>query len=438
MRKLIFFLMCIFTVLTSSAKVKQINTPYWQRTQNMDLRSLTLSDTATVLSFKIVHPDGWNLSSGCRLIAEGKTLKARGARRYRMTKNGAVPAEFSFDKLVKDSDEELAKNPYPVDSLVVCFEPLPRGTQTFDFSENDDPNGWKIYGIRTVGKPYPFIFKESKTKNTTDVLPPYEPKAALAVLKGHIYGYDNSRKMDYGYYSYQNPLTQGFDIKISIDSTGDYRAQTMAYFPIHPYITLLGQTFKTILVPGETTTLDLDIITLTGRNIEANRIYCKPQIKSKGYNLSGRFAPLLQALREQTQHYTRIDSMKLDTAITLADYTARLWRTYQEDMAALAKKNDYSPMQRDFMRLVHEYTYATKRIDYANYIFGTYYYKTRNDSIADIEKTKAKARLTLSDPHAQELMLLKDMRSSPSSSLLRPAAPAASRAPRKPARIRLT
>lgn len=410
MRKTIYLAICLLAALSAQAREKVIDTPYWLYAQGMNLQYVTLSDTATMLSFHMYHPEGWNLSSGCHLMAGGKTLKARSARRYFMTKKGPVAAPFTFDNTGKYSNEDLAKNPYPSDSLVVSFEPLPRGTQAFDFEEDNNPKGWKMWGIRTVGKPYPELMKESNANDATATLPPYEPKAAMAVLKGHIYGYDKSKNMSYFYYDYNNPLTQEMDLKVTIDSTGDYRVQTMAYYPIHPHFALPGQTFSTVLIPGETTTLDVDVATLTGRGIEGDRWYRKPQIKARGYNAGGRFGALLQALKERKWRPTYVDSLKRDTALTLEEYTARQWRTYQDDMALLAKKKDYSPMQRDFMRLTYEYTYATKRIDYANYISSAYYFKTNNESIADIEKGKAMARFTLKDPHARELTLFNDMR----------------------------
>ena len=104
---------------------------------NLELLRVELDDSATVLYFKV---EGFaNTSYGIRPEAH---LVAMDGKSYRLTGTGGI-----------DTDKIRALPAEGVAYFSLSFEPLPEGTESFDFVEAPDSD-WKMEGIRIVsGEP---------------------------------------------------------------------------------------------------------------------------------------------------------------------------------------------------------------------------------------------------------------------------------------------
>ena len=104
-------------------------------THTIDIACVELTDTATIIrTDAYYHPHNWiRISSESYLQANGKKYKLTGAE-------GIMP-----DSLFWMPDSGKAH-------FNLYFEPLPDGTQSFDFIESDCENCFKLYGIDLTGQ----------------------------------------------------------------------------------------------------------------------------------------------------------------------------------------------------------------------------------------------------------------------------------------------
>lgn len=145
----------------ASAKNKVIDRPAFKSTSTNDLLpvKVELTKTATIVHFRMVcaHRRDWSMD-GARLECSGQ--------RYAY-KEGRIITHERKKVLIDEAFEigkKYAKNAQQ-DSVILCFEPMPKGTKTFDYVEADNDGAWKIRGIRLDYQLYPLA------------LPPYQRPA---------------------------------------------------------------------------------------------------------------------------------------------------------------------------------------------------------------------------------------------------------------------
>ena len=109
-------------------------------TMTLDISKVELNDTATVLhTDAYFHPGYWiRISSESYLLADGK--------RYALTGTEGIDADSLF--WMPKSGEA---------SFQLTFEPLPRGTHSFDFIEGDCEDCFKLFGSSVLRKPPPML-----------------------------------------------------------------------------------------------------------------------------------------------------------------------------------------------------------------------------------------------------------------------------------------
>jgi thiol-disulfide isomerase/thioredoxin len=410
--------------ITAIAKEKVITTPYYSYTNatTINLNQVVMSDTATLLSFNVDGSDVWKIDHESYLQCEGKRYQLKWKRRYELKPTGAIPTPFEHDNWVYHNLTEQIKKPSPKDSLIFCFEPIPAKSKTFDYIGGFNHWTFDIWGIRTDGNPYPTTLKHSKNTDVLTTLPLFKPNADRAVIRGHIYGYDADKKMAIMIYSFMSLFPNEKDSHISISDNGDYTIDIKPFYPfiIHN-VNFPGSYVTPVVIPGDTLTLDIDVATGIGQHIESWYWQKKSRLKGNSYAASGRFASLTEAINDYLNNTDKEQKLKQDTTETVDKYIEMCWGLYQKYSKEIAKNKKYSRMQREFMELYMQQQYVETFLHYEDYMYKSWYDALRSNAQTEeqvdkareqaIKKTEEAARTsTLTDPHAQELTLFKDMR----------------------------
>lgn len=138
MKKL--FAMCMAAALLvcacSSPKERTIEMPAMAaaNTTNLDVRSVELTDSNTVLTMNVNFRPGWwiRIAGTSKIVADGKEYAMLEA-------DGITPDEQFF--MPENGETEFK----------LTFPAIPLSTQQIDFTEGAD-DGWKIWGIDVSGK----------------------------------------------------------------------------------------------------------------------------------------------------------------------------------------------------------------------------------------------------------------------------------------------
>ena len=147
-------------------------------TMTLDISKVELSDTATVLhTDAYFRPGYWiKITSESYLLADGK--------RYALTGTQGIEADSLF--WMPKSGEA---------SFQLTFEPLPRGTRSFDFIEGDCEDCFKLFGIDLTGKkafdrPADVPAEVVRVSETApDAVPEPQFKVGETVVHMHLSGY---------------------------------------------------------------------------------------------------------------------------------------------------------------------------------------------------------------------------------------------------------
>lgn len=406
---ILFVTLCSISILAAREKV--INTPYWSYSDAMELylKKITLSDTATILTFSIlqINSQTWSLSSKTHLEADGKSYKLRYAKKYSEKTEKEVP--FMLDSI------NLFSGNIP-DSLIIVFDPIPKKTIAFDFMDGEERNNWHIFDIRTTGEPYPSMMKKQSRTITNEQFMPFVPKSGKAILNVHIHGFKKKYNMACG-----NPYVGNFITKEDMRWTkenGDYRAELLCFNPTTVNLTLpcFNLYVELLVEPDKELNIDLDIPTLVNKEIEKDKRY-KRHKYGDGCVLTGHLAKFNKAMMENIDYrWNRIDSLICDTTIFFNDYVKKIWNKYKTRISETNSKSTLDDQQKEFLNLQIQNDYINDRVRYVNHIRDSYYFKywdkssPWSDSIIRVRGAEAEKQATLNDPHAMELSLFKDMR----------------------------
>jgi hypothetical protein len=370
--------------------------PYWRfaNTGNVILRRVVRSDTATILTFHI-KTWSWRLRDEAVLQAGGKS--------YRLKWKKELQAQ---------------------DSLVACFEPLPHGVETFDFIEGDDFNAWCIYGIRS-GRPYPAampqrtepvavlrgnevslgevgrIYREVPLMN-------FEPRCDTAVVRGRIVGFDRRIMNGFSWILYTNPLTGAIDDKMCMDTLGNFEYKAYLPAPYKAAFSVAGINFEPLMVPGDTTRIDIDIQAYTNAQIDERSDTFS--LRREGITLRGVYAPYEAVMRTWRQKSYPISSLAQDSSLSFNIYAERVWSDYLQRKKETERRRDLTELQRNFALLYCQANYLKQYYSYDSYIWLVYKVGLSvSDSLARAKEKEAVGRIIPRDPHANELPLIRTM-----------------------------
>ena len=146
MKKILLMICALVLMMSAQAKTKVIDRPaYLSNTALYELKPMKveLTKKATIVHFHVVNAKwgGWNVAEA-RLVCNGDTLAFKSGRV--ITHDG--------DKVLAEEPFELGKNiekNIQRDSLIMTFEPLPKGAETFDYLGKDGRRrGREIKGIK--------------------------------------------------------------------------------------------------------------------------------------------------------------------------------------------------------------------------------------------------------------------------------------------------
>ena len=146
MKKILLMICALVLTMSAQAKTKVIDRPaYLSNTALYELKPMKveLTKKATIVHFHVVNAKwgGWNVAEA-RLVCNGDTLAFKSGRV--ITHDG--------DKVLAEEPFELGKNiekNIQRDSLIMTFEPLPKGAETFDYLGKDGRRrGREIKGIK--------------------------------------------------------------------------------------------------------------------------------------------------------------------------------------------------------------------------------------------------------------------------------------------------
>lgn len=137
--------------------------------------SVEYCDTCTRITFDVSRElPSWNIAASARLIAGGQSLPVRRGRAVQTplphedqpmdNTTHEVPFKFghNYSTLLALRYGEVKED--LTETFIMEFPPLPKGTTVFDFDEGitDNPQQFRVTGIRLDGKDYPALLAEQK------------------------------------------------------------------------------------------------------------------------------------------------------------------------------------------------------------------------------------------------------------------------------------
>lgn len=403
MKKILIMMCALVLTMSAQAKTKVIDRPaYVSNTAMFELKPMKVEVTkkTTVVHFHVVNAKwgGWGVVEA-RLVCNGDTLAFKSGRV--ITHDGAkVLAEEPFE-LGKDVDKNIQR-----DSLIMTFEPLPKGAETFDYLGKSGRREREIKGIRLSEGLYP------------PLLPPYQPfvddgqplkplKMGLGEVSATIRVHGGGTIMSHS--DWRNLWGKLFRCSNDGDSVIVYRCPD--YLRQLPFFSGRGfglvekgvnTQFPLLLIPGETLTLDIDLPAVTARD---NKL-ADGKVKTRDcYRVGGSIGDINQVLLEnQELMYTFFHKEAIPECTgeeTFAEWSEQLWQNLDAFRQDLQDRHpDYTRRQREFLRIWTEDLYASYRNDYV---------KTLKDRMgadrADSLMGRLKESHTLADPHFKDMLI---------------------------------
>lgn len=217
-----------------------------------------LTKQATVVHFHVACASwsGWSTDGGRLEVDEQQFAFQKGRI---LTHDGTQVLEDDALELVKAYERNAQR-----DSLILYFDPLPKGTKTFDYIEGDDPNSWTIYGIRLDGKLYPELLPAPKPRE--DDGKPLEPLTLTygdAAFTATAFG-DSICQLGWFDEPCRDPITSNYRADSHSEGTSKHFSNPAytATLPIFTFYKIEKNTpnrqFPLLLIPGETLTMDAD------------------------------------------------------------------------------------------------------------------------------------------------------------------------------------
>ncbi len=278
-------IVCLLAIGACSrqAQPRVVEAPYITatNTENLDIASIDLNDSATVVTFHARFRPNWWIS-----IAAESYLSVDGKQYPIVSAQGITPGE---QFTLPESGEA---------EFTITFEPVPLDAKTIDFSEGM-AGGWQLLGIDVTGKKAEYapelnaaLPKEIRNLNLTEVFAEPVMEVAPTVLRFHVLDY----RPEYG-----NKLEGMFanfgiteNLSVNLDENGEGTLETVLYGPTEVNIRLsdlLPITYNSIIVaPGTDTDIYLDPA-LTADVVLSARDKNPRPVRNRAFD-NGRYAAL--------------------------------------------------------------------------------------------------------------------------------------------------
>ncbi len=276
----------------------------------LEITSITLSDTATVLNCHIKeYPHDWiTITSACFLADEqGNKYGIRWAKGIEIDQSQQLPASG-------ETDIELA------------FAPLPKKTKQIDFCESEHSKAWKIFDIRLDGAKKPDIaFAEPmkpRSPMIVDALPETTPQFGWGVLECEIVGY-RPELGKFLYVSGTEAIDTGMDYfdMFEIDDTGHFTIKVQMECARHFGISILDHhIIDAIIEPNVTTHMRINL----------------PELCRKRSTVLRDTEPYAQPVVSDSPWQTVLNEFPSDILTTLSDH---------EDYKSLANSKGYDELR---------------------------------------------------------------------------------------------
>ena len=298
-------------------------------------------------------------------LGDGDTLAFKSGRV--ITHDGAkVLAEEPF-LLGKDFDKNVQR-----DSLILSFEPMPKGVRSFDYLGKSGRRTREIKGIRLDEALYPSL------------LPPYQPfvddgqplkplKMDLGELSATIRVHGGGVITSHA--DWRTIWGKPFRCSNDDDSVIVYRCPD--YLRQLPFFSGRGfglvevginTQFPLLLIPGETLTLDIDLPAVTARD----RKFAGGKIRMRDtYRVGGTIGDINQVLLENQElmysHFHKEVIPECTADENFPQWAEQLWQNFDAFRLKLLERHpDYTTRQKEFLRIWVEDMYVSYRHDYAN------------------------------------------------------------------------
>ena len=389
----------VLLVISAPAKDKVFDRPAFRSSSESDIYpvKVELTKKATIVHFRIVCAKWreWSID-GAQLVCDGKTYAYQSGRI--LTHDGTtVLKDESLEFLHQYNDKQQ-------DSLILCFEPLPKGAKTFDYIEGDNDLAWKIWGIRLDNQLYPMRLPAYQPrKDDGEPLKPLTLKHGEATATITVYGgkspyYSGNHSCD--------PITDFFESRTQfLDSILQYchpayLATAPLFFGCKVDSRGIGDEFPLILIPGETLTLEVDKNACMARDYD---FAAGKRSDHDCYRLGGTIGDLNQVLLENPiliyDYWDDITSKKAYVeGQTFTEWSERLWQNLDTLKQGIIARSDYTRRQKDFLSLLVDRVYLRTRN-------SINWFPSKNDTLLRLKET-----FTLVDSHAKDLQLYRDGR----------------------------
>lgn len=399
-KKIATIILALVVLCSAAAKDIVIERPAFRTTSNsLYPVKVELKKSETIVHFHVAcaHWRDWSMD-GARLECNGHQYAFRSGRIITHD-HGQVLTDDIFE-----IGKKYAQNAQQ-DSLVLTFEPLPKGAKTFDYIEGTGEGSWQTQGIRADGQSYPLIFPAyQQPVDDGQPLKPLTPTYGKATATVKVHG---GKALSYFGPPACDPITGNYETETQLhDSVTTFCHP--AYLPMRvvwvgPDIDPSGRSeqFPLLHIPGETLTLDVDPVACTalkyGFNKAVNRHDC--------YRLGGTLADLNQVILEN-QALASVQTKEVPEyrdGETFTQWSERLWQSIDTIRQSVLQRADYTRRQRDFANLLADRAYLNIRHSYELAVGYKMRWQNTDSVIA-----RLKATYTLEDPHACDLRLFRD------------------------------
>ena len=389
----------LMLTMSAQAKSKVVDRPaYVSSTAMYELKPMKveLTKKATIVHFHVVNAKwgGWSVAEA-QLVCNGDTLAFKNGRVITHD-GGKVLAEEPFE-LGRDIDKNIQR-----DSLIMTFEPLPKGAERFDYIGKSGRRKREIKGIRLSEGPYPSLLPAYQP--FVDDGQPLKPlKMGLGEVSATIRVHGGGTILSHN--DWRTLWGKPFHCSNDDDSVIVYRCPD--YLRQLPLFSGRGfglvdkginTQFPLVLIPNETLTLDIDLPAVTARDNK------KAKMRDT-YRVGGSIGDINQVLLENQElmymHFHKDVIPECTAEETFAEWSEQLWQNFEAFRQKLLDRHpDYTRRQREFLKIWIEDLYACYRNDYV---------KTLKDKMgagrADSLIGHLKETHTLADPHFKDMLI---------------------------------
>ena len=389
----------LMLTMSAQAKSKVVDRPaYISSTAMYELKPMKveLTKKATIVHFHVVNAKwgGWSVAEA-QLVCNGDTLAFKSGRVITHD-GGKVLAEEPFE-LGRDIDKNIQR-----DSLIMTFEPLPKGAERFDYIGKSGRRKREIKGIRLSEGPYPSLLPAYQP--FVDDGQPLKPlKMGLGEVSATIRVHGGGTILSHN--DWRTLWGKPFHCSNDDDSVIVYRCPD--YLRQLPLFSGRGfglvevginTQFPLVLIPNETLTLDIDLPAVTARDNK------KAKMRDT-YRVGGSIGDINQVLLENQElmymHFHKDVIPECTAEETFAEWSEQLWQNFEAFRQKLLDRHpDYTRRQREFLKIWIEDLYACYRNDYV---------KTLKDKMgagrADSLMGHLKETHTLADPHFKDMLI---------------------------------